>query len=901
MPDWRREVRRRLERSRLDPVRRAAVIEELTQHLEDRYADLVAGGASPDEAERRARAELEGAAVDGDTEAPSRPGAAPGRSPLDRIGRGNPIADLGRDLLHGARLLRGRPGFAVIAVITLALGTGANAAVFSIVDAVLLRQLPFREPAGLVSVSARHADRGRYPFNLPDFLDYRDQNRTLSGLAAYGSWSANLTGTGDPERLSGLKVSADLFELLGVRAIAGRTLLPADGEPGHDRVVVLSHALWRRRFGGDPGIVGRTILLNGAPYEVAGVLPPEFLFPIREAELAVPLAPQGDPSRAVRTSANALLGIGRLKPGATREQAGADLDAVARRLREQYPVANAHKTGAIVSALHDDLVSGFRQALWVLFGAVGVLLLIASVNLASLALARASARHREMAVRAALGATRGRLIRQLGAESLLLALCGGTGGVLLAGFGVDLLLALSPASLPRMGEVHVDRRVLLFTLGISLLSGIVFGLAPALQASRRDLNDELRTRRASAGLGRRRGRNLLVIAEIALSLVLLAGAGLLVKSFMRLQGVDPGFRSDHLLVVRLSLPKQRYAGRAATAGFCDSLRERLTALPGIEAAGVVSALPLGGTVAAVPFTIEGRAAPPDEHLQTHFRFADAGSFRALGVPLIAGRLFDARDTPTAPPVALISRGFARRFWPDGDPLGATLRIDDNDSGPRPVAIVGVVGDVRHLGLDSDPQPHLYIPLQQAHEDSVGLLTGNQYWLLRTSSEPLTLAPGVRRAITAADPDVPASNIRSMEQYLEASIAPRRFNLRLLLVFAAAALGLAGTGLYGVISYGVTQRTHEIGVRMTLGALQRDVLRLVVGQGMSLAAAGVALGLLASVVLTRAAKSLLFGISATDPATFAGIALLVLGVALVACWIPARRATRVTPITALRAE
>ncbi|HEV8200299.1 MAG TPA: ABC transporter permease [Candidatus Polarisedimenticolia bacterium] len=895
MPDWREAVRQRLERSRLDPSRRAAVVEELAQHLEDRCADLLAAGASPAEAERRTRAELDEST--GRDETVGTPAA-----PLERIGRGNGIADLGRDLAQAARRLRGNVGFAAVVVITLALGTGANAAVFSIVDAVLLRQLPFREPDRLVSVAARHADRGRYPFNLPDFLDYRDRNRTLAGLAAYGSWSINLTGTGDPERLSGLRVSAGLFDLLGTRPIAGRALLPADDEPGHQRVVVLTHALWQRRFGGDPGIVGRSILLNGAGYEVVGVLPPQFLFPIREAELAAPLAPQADASRAVRTSTNALFAIGRLRPGVTLEQAETDIDAVARRLREEYPEANAHKAGAMVTPLRDELVSGFRQALWVLFGAVGVVLLIASVNLASLSLARASSRHREMAVRAALGASRGRLVRQLGAESLLLSLLGGAAGVLLAGFGVDLLVALSPASLPRLVEVHLDRRVLLFTLAIALLSGMVFGLGPALWGSRPDLQEMLRSRRGDgAGPARRRGRSVLVVAEIALSLVLLAGAGLLVKSFVRLQRVDPGFRADHLLVLRLSLPKDRYHGRVATAAFCDTLRPRLVALPGVEAAGVVSALPLSGTLAAVPFTIDGRAAPPDEHLQVHYRLADAGSFRALGVPLVAGRMFDAHDGPDAPPVALVSRGLARRFWPEADPIGATLHIDDNDSGPRPVTIVGIVGDVRHLGLDSDPEPHLYIPVSQAHEDSVGLLTGNQYWLLRTSVAPQSLVRAARQAVASADAGVPATNIRTMEQYLEASVAPRRFNLRLLLAFAAASLLLAATGLYGVISYGVAQRTHEIGVRMTLGALRRDVLRLVVGQGMALAAAGVGLGLVASLLLTRVASSLLFGVSATDPATFAGIAVLVLGVALLACLLPARRATRVDPIVALRSE
>jgi putative ABC transport system permease protein len=899
--DWRDVVRRRLERSRLDPVRSVAIIEELGQHLEDRHADLLAEGATPDEADRRTLAELDATTGHGGRdgfEAPTGPSAPP----IERIGRGSLAGDLARDVVHAAKRLRKNYGFAAIVVLTLALGTGANAAIFSIVDAVLLRQLPFREPDRLVAVAARHADRGRYPFNLPDFLDYRDRNRTLAALAAYGSWNVNLTGSGDPERLSGLRVSAGLFDLLGTRALAGRTLLPADDEPGHERVVVLTHALWRRRFGGDAEIVGRTILLNGAGYEVVGVLPPEFLFPVRETELAAPLAPAADPSRAVRASTNTLFGIGRLKPGVTREQAQADIDAVARRLREEYPVANAHKAGAMVTPLHEELVAGFRQALWILLGAVGVVLLIASVNLASLALARAASRHREMAVRAALGATRGRLVRQLGAESLLLALAGGAAGALLAGFGVDLLVALSPAGLPRLAEVHVDRRVLVFTLAIALTSGLVFGLGPALWGSRPDLQEMLRSRRGDGqASARRRGRSLLVVAEIALSLVLLAGAGLLVKSFLRLQQVDPGFRADHLLALRLSLPKDRYHGRAATAAFCDTLRPRLAAIPGVQAAGVVSALPLSGAVAAVPFTIDGRAAPPDEHLQAHYRLADAGSFHALGVPLVAGRMFDEHDGPAAPPVALISRGFARRFWPDADPIGATLHIDDNDSGPRAVTVVGIVGDVRHLGLDSEPEPHLYLPVPQAHEDSVGLLTGSQFWLLRTTVAPESIAAAARRAVAAVDPDVPATNLRTMEQYLAASVAPRRFNLRLLLVFAAAALVLAASGLYGVISYGVTQRTHEIGVRMTLGALRRDVLRLIVGQGMVLAGSGVALGLVASLLLTRVAESLLFGVSATDPGTFAGMAILVLGVALAACVIPARRATRVDPIAALRSE
>jgi putative ABC transport system permease protein len=813
------------------------------------------------------------------------------------------MADFRLDIRHGVRVLRMNHVFTAVAVLTLALGIGANAAIFSIVNAVLLRALPFAEPERLVAVSSRRADANRNPFTLPDFLDFRDRNRTLSGIAAYGSWNPNLTGTGDPERLSGVRASAGLFDILGVQAVAGRTLRAADDVPGNERVVVLGHALWQRRFGADPAVVGRQVILNGAGYEVVGVLPPEFIFPVREAEVAVPLAPDADPLRGVRTSVNFLRAVARLKPGVTREQAEGDLTAVAQRLRQEYPVANAHKVGVIVGPLHEELVGHFRIALLVLFGAVGLVLLIASVNLANLTLARASARRREMAVRAAVGATPWRLVRQLATESLLLALLGGSLGLLLAWYGTDLLLAISPAGLPRMAEVGLDLRVVWFALGVSLLAGTIFGTGPAFQAARVNLEEELKGSRrgSSPGARQRRARGLLVVSEVGLSLVLLVGAGLLVRSFFRLQAVDPGFRTENVLAVRLSLPKARYASSAAAAAFFDTLRQRLEALPGVASVGAVSSLPLSGVLANVPFTIEGRAAAPDADLRTHYRLAGDGYFRTLGIPLVAGRDFDERDTAEAPPVVLISQGFARRFWPDGDPVGAHLRIDDNDTGPRQVTILGVVGDVRHLGLDSGPEPHLYVPIRQTNEDAVGILTNNQYWLVRTTVEPLTISRAVRSAIQEVDPDVPASDIRTMDQYLAASVAPRRFNLRLLAVFAAAALLLAVTGLYGVISYGVAQRTHEIGIRMALGARRRDVLRLVMRQGMALALGGVAIGLVAAVALTRSMRSLLFDVGATDPATFGLVALLLLGVASLACYVPARRATRVAPVTALRCD
>jgi putative ABC transport system permease protein len=508
-----------------------------------------------------------------------------------------------------------------------------------------------------------------------------------------------------------------------------------------------------------------------------------------------------------------------------------------------------------------------------------------------------------MVIRTALGATRRRLVQQLATESLLLAGLGGAAGLLLAWYGIDLLLALSPANLPRAAEVHVDFRVLAFTLALSLLAGAIFGLAPAWQATRVNLNDALKEGARGGAGGRRqsRTRSLLVVSEIALSLVLLVAAGVLVNSFLRLQAVNPGFDADNVLVVRLSLPKTQYPNRAAATAFYDMLRPGLSSLPGVESVGVVSALPLSGISATIPFTIEGRAAAPDEAMLANDRLVSPGYFHALRIPVLAGREFTDRDRAGTTNVALVSRSLARRYWPDGSPLGAHLQIDDNDEGPRPVEIVGVVGDVKHLGLEEEPAPHIYLPIRQTHEDAVVWLTSNQYWLLRTAVDPLTLSTAVRDAIQAVDREVPASSIRTMQDYLAASVAPRRFNLGLLTIFAGAALVLAATGLYGVISCGVTQRRREIGIRMALGAQAGDVLRLVIGQGMAMTLGGVALGLLAALALTRLMKSLLFRVSPGDPLTFLLTTWLLTLVAFLACWIPARRAMKVDPLLALRDE
>jgi putative ABC transport system permease protein len=805
------------------------------------------------------------------------------------------------DLRYGFRGMLRNPAYATTAVLTLALGIGASTAVFSLVNTIVLRPLPFRRPEQLVWVSSRRSSPGELPFSLPDFIDYRDQNHTLAGIAAFGGWSANLTGRGDPQRLEGLRISANAFEVLGVTAVAGRTLQPADDTPSREHVVVLGFRLWQRRFGADPTLIGQTLTLNDAAYTVVGVLPPQFIFPYREAELAVPLAPDADPWRNDRTSVNFLRAVARVRPGTTRERAEADLDVVAARLRRQYPEGDGKKLGVRLTPLQDELVGDFRFALWVLLGAVGVLLLISCVNLAGLALVRATARQQEFAIRTAVGATGPRLVRQLATESLLLAGAGGGAGVLLAMWTIPLLLAVGPRSLPRAVEVGVDVPVLGFALAITLVTAVLFGLAPAWRATRVNLGEALKEdgRGASGGARRQRARRLLVVSEIALSVVLLTGAGLLVRSFLLVQAVHPGFDARDVLAVRLSLPRARYSGRAAVTAFYERLRQRLESLPGVESVGFVSVLPLSGFLSSVPFSVEGRPTLPNEDLVTNYRLVGAGYFRALRIPLIAGRVLDERDRGQAAPVALVSEGFARRYWPRGGAVGAHLRLDDSDQPPRLVQIVGVVGDLRDLGLEGEPAPHVYVPLDQVPEDGAGALTNSQYWLLRTTVDPMTLADAVRREIRAVDSNVPASTVRTMEQYLSASVASRRFNLWLLMVFAGVALVLAGTGLYGVISYDVTQRRREIGIRMALGAQPGDVFRLVIGQGMRLAVAGVALGVGAALAMARLITSLLFGVGATDPPTFVGVALLQMLVALIACYVPARRATRLDPIAALR--
>jgi predicted permease len=815
------------------------------------------------------------------------------------------IDRLFQDLRYAARTLWNSPRFTAAAVLTLALAIGANTAIFSLVNAVMLRQLAFKNPDQLVWIWSSRTDRDKSNFSLPDFIDYRDQNRTLDQISGFSTWSANLVNSGDPERVFGVRSSANIFQTLGVNAEIGRTLLSEDDDPGNPRVVVLSHGFWKRRFGMSTDIVGGSLTLNDENYVVAGVLPPDFAFPGMEADIVVPLVPDADPLRKERGSISFLGVVGRLKEGVTRQQAETDLSGIASHLQELYPVTNASKKGTILIPLHEALVGNLRLAFLTLSAAVGLLLLIACANLANLVLARASTRSREMAIRLAVGATKWRLVRQLLTENILLALMGGALGLVLTQPAMTSIIALSPASLPRASEVDIDARVLLFTLWISLLSGVLFGLMPTFQIARERFNEDLKGSGKGAPDGSRGNgiRSILILAEVAISLLLLIGAGLLGKSFLRLQSVSPGFDIQNLLVLRLSLPQAQYSTPETVTVFYDQLSKRLETLPEVQSVSATSVLPLSGPRdVRINFTISGR--PPislSDRPITYYRMAGPDYFRTMSIPFRSGRDFTDRDTPHSQPVAIINDSFARRYWPDESPIGAHIKIDDNNQGPREVEIIGVVGDVRHAGLKADPAPETYLPIAQIPVENVSLLTNNMNWVVRTSAEPLTTARAAQHEIQAVNWSIPTSNIKSMEQILSSSLAPSRFNLFLLGISAIAALILASMGIYAVISYSVAQRAHELGVRMALGAQRLDILKLVVGDGLKMVLIGVAIGLAVAYVLTRLLSSLLYDISVTDPSTFVSMSLLLIIVALLATYVPARRAAKVDPIVALRSE
>ncbi|MFN7943774.1 MAG: ABC transporter permease [Blastocatellia bacterium] len=798
---------------------------------------------------------------------------------------------LWQDLRYGARMLFKQPGFTLVAVITLSLGIGANTAIFSVVNAVLLRPLPYPESGQLTWVWMDNRGEGIHEdiASWPNFEDWRAQNQTFQAMAGVLDRRFNLTGAGEPEEVYGANVSPNFFELMRVSPARGRGFQADEEQEGRDQVVVIGYGLWQRRFGGEANIVGQTLSLNGQPHTIIGVMPPGFQFPDK-TEIWKPLAPDAQ----TRTSRGAfwLPVIGRLKPGVTRAQAQADMTAIAQRLEQQYPNTNTG-FGVNVVLMHEQLVGKLRTALWVLLGAVGCVLLIACANVANLLLARAATRQKEVAIRAALGASRWRVVRQLLTESLVLATVGGVLGLWLARWGLDALVALAPSDLPRVESISVDRRVLFFTLGLSLLTGLVFGLAPALQASKLNLGEVLKEGGRGGSSGQRT-RSALVVAEIALALVLLVGAGLLLKSSWRLQQVNPGFNPERVLKVRLSLPSSKYPEGTNVAAFYQQLLERLNALPGVQAAGATSSVLLYKIHNSAGILIEGRPAPNGPRPELPLDSVSPNYFQVMGMQIVQGRNFNEQDKRDGLPVAIVNETMARRFWPDEDPIGK--RFTFGNAGPQAnwLTVVGVVRDSRRQGLDAPIRMESFLPHAQRPLRAMEVV-------LRTTDDPLVMARTVRTAVWSLDGNLPVSEIETVEQMLGARIAPRRFNLLLLGLFALVAVLLAAVGIYGVMAYAVTQRTREIGIRVALGAQTRDVLRLVVRQGMSLTGIGIGIGLVTAMWATRLMTGLLFGVRATDPVTFVAIALLLAFVALVACWIPARRATKVDPLVALRCE
>ncbi len=794
-----------------------------------------------------------------------------------------------QDLRFGLRMLVKSPGFSSVVIITLALGIGATSVIFSIVNAVLLRPLPYRAPDRLVTVwqSLPKEQVDQVPASAPNFLEWQAQSRTMA-LTAFNRSAFSLTGADRPERLDGGLLRANAFEVLGVLPILGRTFRPGEDQLGADPVVVLSYGLWQRRFGGDPGVLKRTILLNSKSYRIVGVMPPKFQF--MGADVWVPLA---FTQENLRDRGGSFLRVmGRLKPGITIEQARADTTAIANHQAELYPDSNFGWSVSLV-LLNEQVLGNIRRTLLVLFGAVAFVLLVAATNVASLLLARATDRVREMAVRAALGAARGRLIRQALTESLLLALLGGAGGLLLAFWGTVAVVEMHPNQIPRVTETGIDGRVLAFTLGISVLCGILFGLVPALQATRPRLGVSLKESGVQVSASRFRFalRSALVVGEVALALVLLLGAGLMVRSFRRLQQVDPGFHPEHVLVAQVTLQPAKYPQTFQKVAFFQQVVDSIRQTPGVVMAGAVTTLPLTPMEIQEAFMIEGRP-PTGGPAGVGLDLVTPDYFRAMGIPLLGGRGFTPFDRANAPKVAIIDEGLKRQFFPAENPLGKRILIPGVSKEWR--EIVGVVGGVRHYGLDSAIRPQLYVPLAEYSENFMTLV-------VRGSRDPLQLASVVRAAVWRVDKDQPIAKAQRLEQLLADSISQQRFNSDLMQLFALLALVLAAVGIHGVIAFSVTQRTHEIGVRMALGSEKGRVLRLILGHGMRLVLAGLVLGWIGALALTRVLSSMLFGIEATDPMVFAVVPPLLVLVAFAAAYLPARRATRVDPAVALRYE
>ena len=811
-----------------------------------------------------------------------------------------------QDMRYGARMLLKSPGFTVVAVLTLALGIGANTAIFSVVNFVLLRPLEYANPDQLVMVWERNTKKGwnESPTSFADFVDFRDNAKSVE-LVAFTDTNFNLTGGDQPERVAGLRVSANLFSLLGVNPARGRWFAPGEDKPGAGHVLILSYGLWQRSFGGNSNLVNQTVQLNGQSYTVVGVMPPTFKFPpafsatttseelISNADLWVPLTTDDVP--LIRNIRNLKM-IGRLKAGVAPQQAQAEINSIASRLAREYPDVNAGLESVVIP-LHEQIVGDVREALLILLGAVVLVLLIACANIANLLLSKATARHKEIAIRTALGANRGRLLRQLLTESTLLGLLGGVFGFLVAYAGSKTLVSFGSFSIPQLTDFSFDMKVPLFALVVSLLTSLIFGLAPAIDASNPNLNEALKEggRSSSGGATRARLRNALVITEVALAVVLVTASGLMLRSFVRLQGTSSGLNPHNLITLELELPDVRYHAAQQQTLFQQQLLQRVGSLPGVQNAATVDNLPFSGNAFNTSFTIEGRpTGPTTETPRAYYRVISPDYFPAIGIELHKGNQFTDRDTAEQPGVAIVNETAAQRYWPGVDPLGKRIKRGRPESKNPWLTVIGIVSGSRQLSLKEGSQPEIYVPYLQNPGLTFTLVA-------RTASDPRSLTGALRKEVLSADREIPAVNIKLMEELISNSVAKERFYVLLLAVFAVLALILAAVGVYGVMSYSVTLRTRDIGIRMALGARPVDIFKHIVGQALLLGLIGLGVGIVLAIASTRVMSSLLYGINATDPLTLAITSLVLLAVALLASYLPARRATRVDPLVTLRYE
>jgi len=905
MPDWRKILRTRLELLALPPEREVEVIEELARDLEESWSAAVAAGADEQEAIAAALEELgDHSLLDRDIThavAPSLLGTVSQacrtgerNAPFGTPGSSNKVKDFMQDLRYAVRMMIKTPGLAAVAVIILALGIGANTAIFSVVNGVLLKPLPYRDPARLVMVWAKNP-KGipRNQVSAPNFRDWKNRNHAFEDMAAFTGWDFTLTGLGEPEKLAGVNISPNLFSVLGVGPAIGRDFQSEEGRTGGAQAVILSHRLWQRRFGGDSGVLGRSITLNGQPQVVVGVMPRDDSFLVEGMDI---WAASDFGNFRENRSANLLQVVARLKRGIAQDEAQAEMNAIAAHLAGEYPKTNKD-WGATVISLQEQVTGEVGPSLMILLGTVGLVLLIACANVANLLLARAISRQKEIAVRAALGASRGRICRQLLTESIFLSIVSGFLGIFLAGWGIHFLLKLKPENLPRSTDIGIDLTVLAFTLLAALFTGLLFGFAPAMHALSVDLNSELKQSGRHAGEAGRALtlRRALLIAEVALAVILLNGAGLLILSFLKLTNVNPGFQAKNVLAMDVSLPSSKYQSSSRQAEFFDDLLQRLRIIPGVDSAAVVFPAPLAGGVGFLRFgyTIEGRTAPATgQSDRVYVRWVSPEYFQTMGIPLRAGRSFDSRDGTGSPLVVVIDETLVKRDFAYEDPIGKQAMTS---FGPRVWRrIVGVVGGVHQTALDSDAGPHVYLPYPQMPLSGMTVV-------VKTRTDPRALAGAAKAQVSGIDPDQPVSNLTPMEERLAKSVSFRRFSMLLLGLFAALALLIAAVGVYSVMIHSVSRRTHEMGVRMALGAQPGDLYRLVIGEGMLIVMVGVGIGVLGALGLTRLLTVLLYGVRPHDPLAMLASGVVLAAAGMAACYWPARRATRVDPTQALRSE